>query len=139
VAEGLITVRPWMESITNTAVTFVDGDAEEFDGIVFGTGFYLHLPFLSEAFARSSTSTRCTWTRTATPFIPICRGWLSWACGISRAGTLCRWSCRRDGSRTRGAARSRRRVRQGSGRPSMRIACGAGFHRKPGAPRSRPA
>ena len=48
VAEGLITVRPWMESITNTAVTFVDGDAEEFDGIVFGTGFDLHLPFLSE-------------------------------------------------------------------------------------------
>jgi hypothetical protein len=48
VAEGLITVRPWMESITNETVTFVDGNAEEFDGIVFGTGFDLHLPFLSD-------------------------------------------------------------------------------------------
>jgi dimethylaniline monooxygenase (N-oxide forming) len=48
VAEGLITVRPWMASITNTAVTFSDGSAEEFDGIVFGTGFDLHLPFLSQ-------------------------------------------------------------------------------------------
>ncbi len=48
VAEGLITVRPWIESITDTTVTFADGNAEEFDGIVFGTGFDLHLPFLSE-------------------------------------------------------------------------------------------
>jgi len=48
VAEGLIRVRPWMASITNTAVTFADGSAEEFDGIVFGTGFDLHLPFLSQ-------------------------------------------------------------------------------------------
>ena len=29
-------------------MTFADGSAEEFDGIVFGTGFDLHLPFLSE-------------------------------------------------------------------------------------------
>jgi len=48
VAEGLITVRPWIESVANTAVTFADANAEEFDGIVFGTGFDLHLPFLSE-------------------------------------------------------------------------------------------
>jgi dimethylaniline monooxygenase (N-oxide forming) len=48
VAEGVITVRPWLESITNAAVTFADGNLEEFDGIVFGTGFGLHLPFLSE-------------------------------------------------------------------------------------------
>src|SRR5258705_1108235 len=48
VAEGLITVRPWMESIASQAVTFADGNVEEFDGIVFGTGFDLHLPFLSE-------------------------------------------------------------------------------------------
>ena len=47
VAEGLITVRPWMESIANAAVSFTDGTAEEFDGIVFGTGFDLYLPFLS--------------------------------------------------------------------------------------------
>jgi cation diffusion facilitator CzcD-associated flavoprotein CzcO len=48
VAEGRITVRPWMKSITGETVMFADGDAEEFDGIVFGTGFDLCLPFLSD-------------------------------------------------------------------------------------------
>jgi cation diffusion facilitator CzcD-associated flavoprotein CzcO len=47
-AEGRITVRPWMKSITDATVTFGDGHAEEFDGIVLGTGFDLRLPFLSE-------------------------------------------------------------------------------------------
>jgi dimethylaniline monooxygenase (N-oxide forming) len=46
VADGLIAVRPWMRSVANAAVTFADGTAEEFDGIVFGTGFDLNLPFL---------------------------------------------------------------------------------------------
>ena len=48
VAEGRITVRPWMESIVDATVTFADGDAEEFDGIVLGTGFGLSLPFLDK-------------------------------------------------------------------------------------------
>src|SRR5262245_17519420 len=48
VAEGRITVRPWMKSVANATVTFADGQAEEFDAIVFGTGFALNLPFLSE-------------------------------------------------------------------------------------------
>jgi len=48
VAESRITVRPWMTSIAGTTVTFADGCSEEFDGIVFGTGFDLSLPFLSE-------------------------------------------------------------------------------------------
>ncbi len=48
VAEGRITVCPWMKSIAGATVTFVDGHAEEFDGIVLGTGFDLCLPFLSE-------------------------------------------------------------------------------------------
>jgi dimethylaniline monooxygenase (N-oxide forming) len=47
VAEGRITVRPWMESIAGSTVTFADGCAEEFDGIVLGTGFDLSIPFLS--------------------------------------------------------------------------------------------
>ena len=47
-AEGRIAVRPWMQSITGATVTFGDGQAEEFDGIVLGTGFDLNLPFLSE-------------------------------------------------------------------------------------------
>jgi dimethylaniline monooxygenase (N-oxide forming) len=48
VAEDRIAVRPWMESIAGTTVTFADGRGEEFDGIVLGTGFDLYLPFVSE-------------------------------------------------------------------------------------------
>ena len=51
-AEGRITVRPWMESVSDATVTFADGRAEEFDGIVLGTGFDLCLPFLSEDIRR---------------------------------------------------------------------------------------
>ncbi|ORV43903.1 flavin-containing monooxygenase [Mycobacterium conspicuum] len=47
VAEGRITVRPWMKSIAGAAVTFADGHAEEFDAIVLGTGFEIRMPFLS--------------------------------------------------------------------------------------------
>jgi hypothetical protein len=48
VAEGRITVRPWMKSIADATVTFSDGHAEEFDAIMLGTGFDLCLPFLSD-------------------------------------------------------------------------------------------
>jgi dimethylaniline monooxygenase (N-oxide forming) len=48
VGEGRITVRPWMKSVTDSTVTFADGRAEEFDGIVLGTGFDLSLPFLDD-------------------------------------------------------------------------------------------
>jgi dimethylaniline monooxygenase (N-oxide forming) len=48
VAEGRITVRPWMESVAGSTVTFADRHAERFDGILFGTGFDLHLPFLDD-------------------------------------------------------------------------------------------
>jgi dimethylaniline monooxygenase (N-oxide forming) len=48
VAEGRITVRPWLKSVAGTTVTFADGHGEDFDGIVFGTGFGLCLPFLSD-------------------------------------------------------------------------------------------
>jgi dimethylaniline monooxygenase (N-oxide forming) len=48
VAEGLIAIRPWLAAVAGAAVTFADGTAEEFDGIVFGTGFDLHLPFLDD-------------------------------------------------------------------------------------------
>ena len=47
VGEGRITVRPWLKSVLGATVTFADGQAEEFDGILFGTGFDLSLPFLS--------------------------------------------------------------------------------------------
>lgn len=48
VAEGRISIRPWMTAVSGRRVTFADGSAEEFDGILLGTGFALHLPFLSE-------------------------------------------------------------------------------------------
>ena len=48
VAEGRIAIRPWMKSVAGATVTFADEHAEDFDGIVFGTGFKLCLPFLSE-------------------------------------------------------------------------------------------
>jgi dimethylaniline monooxygenase (N-oxide forming) len=52
VAEGRIFVKPWIESVNGKTVRFTDGSAEDFDGIVFGTGYQLHLPFLSEDLRR---------------------------------------------------------------------------------------
>ena len=48
VAEGRITVRPWLTSVDGTTVTFADDSTEEFDGILFGTGFEIDLPFLND-------------------------------------------------------------------------------------------
>ena len=48
VAEGRITVRPWMKAVSGSTVVFNDGQAADFDAIVLGTGFALSLPFLSE-------------------------------------------------------------------------------------------
>jgi hypothetical protein len=47
VAEGRIEVRPWLRAVAGTSVTFDDGRTEEFDGVVFGTGFEQAMPFLS--------------------------------------------------------------------------------------------
>lgn len=47
VAEGRIDVRPWMTDVNGRLVRFSDGDSGEFDAIVFGTGFDVHLPFLA--------------------------------------------------------------------------------------------
>ena len=48
VGEGRIGVRPWLSEIEGTTVRFSDGEDEQFDGILFGTGFDLDLPFLDE-------------------------------------------------------------------------------------------
>ena len=53
VAEGRISVKPWIESVDGRMVRFVDGSAEDFDGIVFGTGYHLDLPFLSDDLRRT--------------------------------------------------------------------------------------
>jgi cation diffusion facilitator CzcD-associated flavoprotein CzcO len=48
VAEGRITVRPWMTGVDGKSVTFADGSSVDFDGILFGTGFQLNMPFLDD-------------------------------------------------------------------------------------------
>ena len=48
VGEGRIEVRPWMEQIDGMVVRFANDTAEEFDGILLGTGFDLDLPFLDD-------------------------------------------------------------------------------------------
>ena len=48
VAEGRIALHPWMVAVADQTVTFADGCTEEFDGVVFGTGFDMSLPFLSD-------------------------------------------------------------------------------------------
>jgi hypothetical protein len=53
VAEGRITVKPWIDSVNGETVRFADGSAETFDAILFGTGYDLDLPFLSEEIRRT--------------------------------------------------------------------------------------
>jgi dimethylaniline monooxygenase (N-oxide forming) len=48
VAEGRISVRPWVRQITGSRVHFIDNHAEEFDDIIFGTGYQTDLSFLEE-------------------------------------------------------------------------------------------
>lgn len=49
VSEGRISVKPWLAKVEADTVHFSDGTSEPFDALVFGTGFRLHLPFLSHA------------------------------------------------------------------------------------------
>jgi dimethylaniline monooxygenase (N-oxide forming) len=53
VAEGRIVAKPWIDKIEGQTVQFSDGSSEEFDALVFGTGFDLSLPFLSPEISRS--------------------------------------------------------------------------------------
>ena len=48
VGEGRIAIRSWPTSVAGRAVAFADGRVEDFDAIVFGTGFDLCLPFLGD-------------------------------------------------------------------------------------------
>jgi dimethylaniline monooxygenase (N-oxide forming) len=49
VAEGRITVKPWIREVQGRKVRFNDETWEEFDAIIFGTGFELSIPFLGPA------------------------------------------------------------------------------------------
>jgi hypothetical protein len=53
VAEGRIVVKPWIDEIAGQTIHFIDGTSEEFDAIVFGTGFDLNLPFLNPEISRT--------------------------------------------------------------------------------------
>ena len=73
VAEGRIGVKPWITSIEGQTVTFLDGSRKEFDGLIFGTGFDLNLPFLSVELQRrlaSSTSPLDLYECTFHPDLP---------------------------------------------------------------------
>lgn len=48
VAEGRVSIRPWIERIDGRQVQFSDGRSGQFDAILLGTGYRLSLPFLSE-------------------------------------------------------------------------------------------
>jgi len=52
-AEGRIETKPWMTGIQGNTAHFADGSSEEIDAIIFGTGFALHLPYLSEEIRRT--------------------------------------------------------------------------------------
>lgn len=53
VAEGRLVPVPWFEAIDGRRVVFQDGTAIDADGLIFGTGFELDLPFLSDAIAKT--------------------------------------------------------------------------------------
>jgi hypothetical protein len=53
VAEGRIAVKPWIASVDQQTVHFTDGTSEDFDAILFGTGYELNLPFLSDDIRRT--------------------------------------------------------------------------------------
>ncbi|QUX97658.1 monooxygenase [Marinomonas sp. CT5] len=48
IAENRITCKPWIEKVEGRVVHFTDGSQADFDGIIFGTGYTLNLPFLSD-------------------------------------------------------------------------------------------
>jgi dimethylaniline monooxygenase (N-oxide forming) len=48
VSEGRICAKPWITAVTGQTVTFADGTTEDFDGLIFGTGFEINLPFLAD-------------------------------------------------------------------------------------------
>lgn len=52
VAEGRIMPKPWISAIEGQTVHFADGSMEEVDAIIFGTGYELHIPFLSTEIRR---------------------------------------------------------------------------------------
>lgn len=53
VAEGRIETRPWIASVAGRVVRFTDDTTIEANGVLFGTGYRLSLPFLSTDLAQT--------------------------------------------------------------------------------------
>jgi cation diffusion facilitator CzcD-associated flavoprotein CzcO len=53
VAEGRITIKPWIAHVDGDNVSFADGTVEGFDAIIFATGYQLELPFLDPEITRT--------------------------------------------------------------------------------------
>ena len=49
VAEDRITCKPWLSGVAGRTVNFSDGSSRDVDAIIFGTGYRLNLPYLSDA------------------------------------------------------------------------------------------
>lgn len=53
VAEGKISIRPWIERIDGRTVWFADGSTFNADAVLFGTGYRLSLPWLNKDIAET--------------------------------------------------------------------------------------
>ena len=58
VAEDRIDIRPFVSRVEGRTVTFEDGSRVEADAIIVGTGFDLHVPFLSDEISETINLTR---------------------------------------------------------------------------------
>ena len=54
VAEGRITIKPWMAGVSGQRVTFADGTEEEVDALICGTGYVFDWDLLDDELSRPS-------------------------------------------------------------------------------------
>jgi hypothetical protein len=121
-----------MKSIAEATVSFGDGHDEEFDGIVLGTGFDLCLPFLSEDIRAILNLDAVHLDADRYTFRPDLPGLAFMGMWDQSGGYFVPLELRPGGSRTRGAAPSRRQARPTSGCRSMLIARSEACPKKPG-------
>ena len=53
VAEGRITIKPWITSVSGRTVVFADGSEEVVDAVIFGTGYQLSVPYFDDEIRRT--------------------------------------------------------------------------------------
>ena len=87
---------PWFREVSGRTVTFTDGRQIKADAILAGTGFDLHLPFLSDDISRTVQNDRKGLQLAELPSIQTCRVWLCRSlgpagfvpCAVGTTGTL---------------------------------------------------